>query len=302
MKNTIAYYYHFMPETIHSKGNSYSFHDNHYQYIFVKCQVDERQLLNIYELSEYLNNSRFYTHYVIKNKDNQLVTLVQNEPYVLLRVNNGLTSQIKFSDLLHFSGLPFTKGGFSFLKRDYWDKLWANKIDYFEYQINQLGRSYPLIIASFSYFVGLVENGISMYHDFYLSNQSLVVSHRRIKSDYTLEELYNPLNYILDYRVRDVAEFFKDEFIKGVDVFPEIVNYVLQNSLSSYEMIMFFIRMFYPSFYFDLYEEIVEQQKKEDELLKIIEKIPEYEQLLKKLYFYFRQYTKMPEISWIKEL
>ena len=301
MKNVIAYYYQFMPETLYNKNKNYFFQDSRFQYAFLKCNYNEDQIQKKYELSQYLTSHRFYNHDILKNKDQRLITFVQNEPYILIKYQKGLDTSLSLKDILFFSYPNVPLNQFNGLKRDYWDKLWSDKIDYFEYQVNQLGKKYPLITESFSYFVGLVENGISMYHDCYIKNQNLVISHSRIKSDSTLYDLYNPLNFILDYKVRDVAEFFKNEFIKGKEVFKDIVIYVSQNNLSQYEMIMFFIRMFYPSFYFDLYEEILANQKREEELLPVIEKIPDYEQLLKKLYFYFRQFTKMPDIVWITE-
>ena len=302
MKNIIAYYYQVIPDTVYNKNKNYFFQYGHFDYAFVKCYFDEPQIQKEYELSLYLKDHRFYNHTLVKNKDQRLITLVQNEPYVLLKSQIGLNSSLKLKDILFFSNTVVPQNQFSILKRDYWDKLWANKIDYFEYQVNQLGKKYPLITESFSYFVGLVENGIAMYHDFYLKNQKLVISHRRIRNDSTLYELYNPLNFILDYQVRDVAEFFKTKFMVKDDIFSDIVEYINNANLTSYEMVMFFIRMFYPSFYFDLYEEIMDQQKNEEEILQVIDKIPSYELLLKRLYFYFRQFTKMPDISWLTEL
>ena len=40
--------------------------------------------------------------------------------------------------------------------------MWIRKIDYFEYQISQFGKKYPIIRESFNYYVGLAENGISL--------------------------------------------------------------------------------------------------------------------------------------------
>lgn len=302
MKNIIAYYYQIIPDTIYNKNKNYFFQYGHFDYAFVKCYFDEQQIQKKYELSMYLKEHRFYNHTLVKNKVQRLITMVQNEPYVLLKAQIGLDSPLKLKDILFFSNTSVYQNQFNLLKRDYWDTLWANKIDYFEYQVNQLGRKYPIITESFSYFVGLVENGIAMYHDFYLKNQKLVISHSRIKNDSTLYELYNPLNFILDYQVRDVAEFFKAKFMIKDDIFPDIVEYVNKANLTKYEMVMFFIRMFYPSFYFDLYEEIMDQQKNEEEILQVIDKVPSYEFLLKRLYFYFRQFTKMPDVDWLTEL
>lgn len=302
MKNTIAYYYHLMPDEIHKKDKNYFFSISGYQYVFFMCPLDYNQIEKRDELSKYLNQYHINIHTVVPNKDHDFATKVQTENYVLLKIQVDSFKTLSWNELIFFTNLFVPIENFSLLRRDSWDTLWSDKIDYFEYQVSQLGRNYPLILESFNYFVGLVENGISMYHNYYNKDQRLVISHRRIRNDSNLLELYNPFNLVLDYPIRDVCEFFKSEFIKGVDVLEPIINYITSSHLTSYEIIMFFIRMFYPSFYFDLYEQIIIGQKKEEELLPIINKIPDYELLLKRLYFRLERFTQMPEIDWIKEL
>ena len=47
------------------------------------------------------------------------------------------------------------------LYRNSWASLWSAKLDYFEYQVSELGKDKPLILDSFSYYLGLGENAIS---------------------------------------------------------------------------------------------------------------------------------------------
>ena len=72
--------------------------------------------------------------------------------------------------------------------------------------------------------------------------------------------------------------------------------------LTRYEYLMFFIRMLYPSFYFDLYEDIMHYNKDEKLLIPAIEHINEYEILLKKLYIFIGNIVTLPEIEWIKKI
>ena len=60
--------------------------------------------------------------------------------------------------------------------------------------------------------------------------------------------------------------------------------------------------MFYPSFYFDLYEDIMSNKQEEKELKKILDKTEEYETLLKRLYIYINNRVKLPDIEWIKKM
>lgn len=36
--------------------------------------------------------------------------------------------------------------------------MWVQKIDYFEYQVSQMGKKYPVIRESSIYYVGLAES------------------------------------------------------------------------------------------------------------------------------------------------
>ena len=181
-----------------------------------------------------------------------------------------------------------------------WNILWETKIDYFEYQLNQFGNKYPLIRESLSYYIGMAETGIMLFKNTRLDNIESCISHRRIKSTSTLFDLYNPLNYVFDYKVRDTAEYFKALFLEKDDIFSDIVNYISYNYLSEYDCLAFYIRMFYPSFYFDMYEDIMDGVIQEEKIKQAIKKTNQYESLLKNLYVYLSGYINMPDIEWIK--
>ena len=79
--------------------------------------------------------------------------------------------------------------------------------------IGENGKKYPLIVDSFNYFVGFAENAISYYNNIdNLSNYRYYISHKVIRFDDTIQVIYNPLNIIFDYKVRDIAEYVKNSF------------------------------------------------------------------------------------------
>ena len=65
------------------------------------------------------------------------------------------------------------------------------------------------------------------------------------------------------------------------------------------EVYYFFVRMFYPSFYFDCYEDIINGKVDEYKIKEVIEITPFYEKLLKELYQYLKMYIQIPEIEWL---
>ena len=59
--------------------------------------------------------------------------------------------------------------------------------------------------------------------------------------------------------------------------------------------------MLYPTYYFDLYEDIISGAKDEDELKKIINRVNDYEQLIKKVYQYYKSFLNMFPIEWLED-
>ena len=63
-----------------------------------------------------------------------------------------------------------------------------------------------------------------------------------------------------------------------------------------------FARLLYPSYYFDIYEKIIQEEQKEIELINIINRIDEYEEYLSKIYEMIKEdYKDINPIEWIKK-
>ena len=299
MKNAINYYYNIVPNSIHQMGKIYRFTTNDSNYILTPFDL-VHEVKDIYELSNSLLQKGVPINQIILNNSNQVLTTINEMSYVLMKIhipNNILT----FEDIINFNNFNVRNSENNKLIRNDWFTLWTKKIDYFEYQINQLGKKYPLIRESFSYFVGLAENAISLVKNTPIDNSRLVVGHRRIRANDTLYDLYNPLNLIIDYRVRDITEYFKSAFLNNEYNIEEIMSYLYYANLSNTECILFFARMLFPTFYFDIYEKIISEHGTEEELIIIIEKIEDYENLITKLYYYFKSIMPFPEIEWLKK-
>ncbi len=299
MKNVINYYYHLNFEDIHQNDLYYKFTVGDSLYYFMLYRRNIEEVNDIYEVSNILINNNIYCHQIIPNINNQILTFVNGEAYILLKVFYSSDRKIKLDDIIYFSNKTLGIKNKSSLNRDDWKNLWSNKIDYFEYQVNKLGKKYPLIRDSFSYFVGIAENAICLLNE--VNNYDMFsVSHQRIKKDYTIFELYNPLNFIIDVRIRDACEYFKSSF--NENTFEQIKWYIYYNKLTINECLMFFSRMMFPTFYFDIYEDIINNGGDEKLLIPIIDNIPMYENTLKKLYLYLRSLFNMPDIEWLKTI
>lgn len=299
MKNAIAYYYNLYSYDIHQQKDIYKFTIANMQYVLLPCDITE--LTNAYDLSKMLAENGIYVHQIVPTTSNKMYITFNAKNYVLIQHYGKLDQKLKLLAVTNFNNSTININ-YEKITQPNWGLLWSNKIDYFEYQVNQFGKKHPIIRKSISYYIGLAETGISLYKNSKIfGNSQLTVCHKRIGVNSTLFDLYNPLNLVVDYKVRDVAEYFKELFLVKDDIFPEIIEYFQHEYLSAYDCFVFFIRMFYPSFYFDIYEQIIENKIEEVKLEQVIAKTDAYELLLKNLYFYLSKYMEMPDIEWLKK-
>jgi spore coat protein YutH len=190
------------------------------------------------------------------------------------------------------------------IRRENWFDLWTKKVDYLEYQMSQFSKRFPILIDSISYFVGLAENAIS-----YIKNTSIdvkatpldefVVSHRRIEKDATLYDIYNPLNLIVDHKVRDLSEYIKVNIFNDKNIWEEIHLYFKFNVFSPYGIRLLYGRLLYPTIYFDTFEDIIDRKCEEETIVPIIKKISDYEEFLSDIFHYLNLIAPLPKIEWL---
>lgn len=297
MNNAIKYYYNLDALEIHQYNGNYRFTSKNNKYALVK--IEEANLNEIYSLNMYLINNKMPCHKIILNNNNEISTIINDNTYVLMQIYVDINEEVILNDINYFS--KYVINYETKLKRENWQELWMRKVDYLEYQINQVGKKYPILMSSFSYFVGMAETAIELLNEIKKMASNYVVSHKQILKKYTLFDLYNPLNFIIDLKIRDTAEFFKKKFFSGEDISYEVNYYLNYNNLSTYELNMFFVRMIYPSFYFDVYENVVNDEIDEKEIIKIINRVDDYEEFLRNLYFSIGSIIELPNIEWIKK-
>ena len=301
MKNNIMYYYNLRIDNITQNNNNYYFTINNDNYCFTIYTRDIKESNEIYKLNKYMLSSNILVHEIIPNKDNYVVTIINNIPYILYKIYINKNKKLTINELTYLSNYTYQVD--KILTRNNWNILWSNKIDYFEYQINQMGKKYPILVDTFAYFTGLAENAISYVKYTTLETQmetsdNPVISHRKINN--TIESLYNPLNIILDHKSRDIAEYIKLSFLnKNTNIYQELDSYFSNNYYSEFGLRLLYARIIYPSFYFDMYEQIIQGLRKESDLLNIVTLLDDYELYLKEMYYYLKKYHNIPEIDWI---
>ena len=304
MKNAINYYYNLPVDEVHFSAQQYYFKIENQLYILMTYyrpfdEIDAIVALD-FEIIKY--NSNF--HQIILNKDRQAITIIENIPYVLLKINVPIDRPITSEDLVK---MPVTLSKqLSLLDRSNWVQLWSNKLDYFEEQMGHMELEFPLLRENVIYFIGLGENSISYIRNTFLEERPswedrITICHRRISIKDTTFTFYNPLNLVLDYPVRDVSEYLKSLFWFDQYKIEEIEPWLRTNPLSNFEARLLFGRLLFPSFFFDQYEKIIDHQIEEKRILEITTRTDEYEQFLMMIYRILKEDHSLPEIEWLNK-
>lgn len=280
-------------------NNYYEFnHNNNYYRLYIlNEEYNIYNYNNIYTINKELINNTLMSE-IILNKDKNIITTYHNINYILLKINCNINKNITLEEIDYLSKVKIVNNN-----KSNWGLLWSKKIDYLEELISENGKKYPQVVNSFNYFIGLSENAISYYNNIDIDNNMMYyISHKVLRPTDKVDSLYNPLNIIYDYRVRDVAEYIKNSFwTDNHNIYNELNNYLYKNNLSLNEVKLLISRILFPSFYFDLYEDIFNYNKDEKILNNIISRIDEYEEYLNSIIIYFKRFYPIDEIEWLKK-
>lgn len=306
MKETISYYYNIEVDSLEEKDGKYYFKYQNRDFFFVFYNRTLDELKDLIDCINGMRQKGIDVHQIFLNINNSYLTKVGEYDYILFSVNNASDTYDIF-EMLELENKLILNNASSKLYRNNWAHLWSEKVDYFEYQIRELAINKDVVKNSFSYYIGLCENAIT-----YVNNTNkkynnikgkVVLSHRRIfYPNYKLNYL-NPLSFIFDLNVRDIAEYLKAMFFKEerCEVLADLESYLKVAKLNPYELSMFYARLLYPSYYFDIYEEVMNKERSEEDLIRIIKKNKEYEEFLKKAYLEISKYAQIDKIDWLTD-
>lgn len=299
MNNFIKFFYNMKVTNTNFINNYYEFnHNNNYYRLYIlNEEYNIYNYNNIYAINKELINNTLMSE-IILNKDKNIITTYHNINYILLKINCNINKNITLEEIDYLSKVKIVNNN-----KSNWGLLWSKKIDYLEELISENGKKYPQVVNSFNYFIGLSENAISYYNNIDIDNNMMYyISHKVLRPTDKVDSLYNPLNIIYDYRVRDVAEYIKNSFwTDNHNIYNELNNYLYKNNLSLNEVKLLISRVLFPSFYFDLYEDIFNYNKDEKILNNIISRIDEYEEYLNSIIIYFKRFYPIDEIEWLKK-
>lgn len=283
MLDYINYFYNLYPPLLNKENDNYVFFVGNEKYYLTPYRRELSEIKDLVELNKRMISSNSLVHEIIINKFNEPISVISNENYVLLRVYVNDIKKIDINDIIYMLNENVDLSGLKSLLRTNWVSLWSSKVDYIEYQMGHLIKKYPFLNNTIDYYLGLCENAITyiknlkMFSDYKIP---IGISHKRIIKDATLFDLYNPLNLIIDYKVRNIAEYLKDAFFKDEDV-----NYILNTIFKNFwfdklNLSLLVARLLYPSYYFDLFEEIIDKELDENIIFPLTKKSSKYEEFI----------------------
>ena len=249
---------------------------------------------NIYK---YIVENNIESFNIILNKEGNLFSDVDKKKYVLLRVKGILKYEVKFDEFKYY---PVNSNGVN------WGTLWSERIDYYEVQIRELGIKYQTVLNSFGMFSGLAENAILYFNmtmeKFGDLESNVGIVHNRVKYPCYLIDYYNPVNFVIDYSVRDIGEYIKSYIISDDFDFNNVITLINRMYLNDLMFNLLYARLLYPTFYFDVFDKIILEDGKDSDIVFTLDKIDIYLDTLKRLYDRFNNEYQMFRIEWLNKI
>lgn len=294
MKETINYYYKVYPDKIYEINSGVYFYFNDFKYYFIEFTRTKEEINLLVKISNDLYNKHVLVNTFILTKDNNYFVELNDKIMILLRVNSIESDTNTLKDLIYFNNLLIIDDS---TKTESWASLWSKKVDIFESEMNNLNNDYLLVQESIDYYIGLTENAISYFNLVDLKNVKLSLCHKRLNKYLYSGLINNPINFMFDYEVRDIAEYIKTKFFTSYINFDEIESVL--NELNRDNSILLFCRLMYPSYYFDEVKKIMEEDYNEKNLKFYIDKVDDFENLLFDIYEIINKKYNIPPISWL---
>jgi hypothetical protein len=293
MKSLIEYYYNIYISEIRFIDGKYHFIHNDTEYIFERINEDEVEAK--LDFIQYIQSKNKYFHTIIRNKKNETLTFDGENHNVLLKVNLKNNRIINLNDILQC-----TRSITEEFSTNKWKKLWEEKIDNFEYYINYIQDKREEDNEFYDYFIGLGEAAISyieLLDERKINNMDhQVITHNRINTKYTLYDLYNPFNIVVDHYTRDIAEYLKSSFFNKEKM--NIENIIKNLNLSEYASILLISRLLFPTFFFDIYE--LNSKEKVIKRKELINQMNRYESFVYNIILEIKKRTNVPTVKWLQ--
>ena len=284
MKNIIESFYRIEVEEIEKNNLQLSFISNDDKYIFQ--EYSGRPSMDVLIETQKYN----FFHKIIRTYDGSIFLNYNNKRYILFKINIRNNRKITLKDIVNLSKIKINK---KYINNNWW-KLWLQKIDNFENYIMNKGESFEFR-DYYDYFIGMGENAIlySKYVDF--NEVSYGFTLNRVNINYTLQDLYNPLNIIISFSTRGIGDYLRSLFFSKKEL---NFNDLSKIAIGYYDRILLFSRMLFPIQFFDLFKNGKEENR--EKMQNVISQSFLYEKyILEIINVLKKRHEYMPSINWL---
>lgn len=295
MKNILNFYYDLYIDNINKINDNYYFSNKNNNYVFQLYDRQIEEANEIYEINNELNKYNYPSYKIVLTKFNSILVEYEGYLYILMIIPNIKNKILKFDDILKFN-IQVNKE-YKYIDKSKWNISWSNKIDYIEYQFYQLENKYKIISDSINYYIGLWENAISYYNEIFINKVKCLCT-KRISVSTDILSLLNPVNFVIDYKERLIGDYLKSYIINEKYTYNNIDGILNKLNMSKDSVMLLISRILFPSYYFDLYEDIIDNKKDENNIIKLENR--NIIKLINMIQDKFSNYN-IPIIYWIKK-
>lgn len=275
--------------------NHYEFYDfdieetesNFCSTYFIKNNYDgkkyilrKRKYENSPEMLKIINSKIF-----LKNILDEKILNIENYIYYLYESKNDSIEYIDLDDVSEYIRLQKNNCSCMFNINEVIRK-WESKVDYIEEILKSEIEIDENILTLFNYFIGLTEVAIN-----YLKQNLKVelkqfimpcnIFHKRIYKSMRKYELYDPYNYIIDNKIRDISEYIKSQVIeKDIKKIEQEISKIDNMKLSLFEKQYLISRIVFPTFFYDKVDEYLLNNKNKTILIETLNYLDKYETAL----------------------
>ena len=290
MKEFIKYFYNIKVDDYIENKKTYYIKSKEKHYKFIIYNDNPKLLYDIYII---LKNNQMCCHDIILNKNKKIITIYNENAYILLKENICIKNNITINDLYN----PILISGYR-TKINPFEK-WRVKNDYYESMLEKIYTQNIELASNFDYFLGLGELSINLLSYINFDNIKTYAQHKRLKYNESVSDFFDPLNIVIDSKVRDISLYIKELFFKINDFSSKLESIIDEANFNNDEAILFLSRMLYPDYYFDICDYIINENMNNDKLEKCIKKNAYYEAFLKKIYQHLEKKYNIPNIEWL---
>ena len=213
-----------------------------------------------------------------------------------MKIKGILKYEIKFEE---FKFYPIDKEPYN------WGELWSERLDYYEIQLRELGYNYQTVLNSFGMFSGLAENAIlyfNMSKRMFNDNEVVGIVHNRMNYPCYLIDYNNPLNLVIDYNIRDIAEYIKAYLLSDAYDVNNVLLLLERLNVNNLMFNLLYSRLMYPTFYFDVFDKIILEDGKDSDIVCVLNVVDKYLDMLNKVYLKFKDKYSMLNVEWLNRI